>query len=349
MIIPEDIVQKLSDLSIEDVAGKLGITVKRHKSLCFMHNDHSPSLTFSPKKNMYYCFVCGKGGGPIQLVMEHEGWTFQDACRWLGKEFNILWTEDKGYRKPVRKTIRRITLGKKETEETVFDGEVYQGLMEIAKPSEAAKRFLFDERHFKEDVIQQLKIKSVTYSEQAVNWLTSQFGVERCLKSGLVRKGEYGLYFYFYTPCLLFPYFELDGSLAGVQSRYLGDKKEAPRFQFMASQKTRLFNLPILNKMNRGEQLYISEGITDCLALLSTGKNAVAIPSATILPKEDLVMLKSFDLHMYPDQDEAGQKAYRELKRYFINNYTTVKAEKLPEGIKDYCNYYIKTLEADGK
>lgn len=57
---------------------------------------------------------------------------------------------------------------------------------------------------------------------------------------------------------------------------------EAPRFQFISSQKTRLFNLPVLNTMKFGEDLYISEGITDCLALLSAGKKAVAIPSATI-------------------------------------------------------------------
>ncbi|WP_213065500.1 toprim domain-containing protein, partial [Acinetobacter baumannii] len=68
----------------------------------------------------------------------------------------------------------------------------------------------------------------------------------------------------------------------------------------MSSQKTRLFNLPVLNTMSRGDRLYISEGITDCLALLSNGLKAVAIPSATILPLEDLVLLKGYDLHMYP-------------------------------------------------
>ena len=167
------------------------------------------------------------------------------------------------------------------------------------------------------------------------------------MKSGIVRIGEYGAYFYFYTPCLLFPYYEQDNSLVGIQSRYLGEKKEAPRFQFLSSQKTRLFNLPILNKLKRGDKLYISEGITDCLAMLSSGLNAVAIPSATIQPLEDLILLKNYDLHMYPDQDEAGQRALMDLRRFFVNNYSTVKAEKLPEGVKDYCEYYISTQVAD--
>lgn len=157
------------------------------------------------------------------------------------------------------------------------------------------------------------------------------------------------MHFYFYTPCLLFPYYDQDGSLIGIQSRYLGTNEKAPRFQFMSSQKTRLYNLPILNSLNRGDKLYISEGITDCLALLSDGLNAVAIPSATILPLEDLILLKNYELHMYPDRDEAGQKAFMALRRFFINHYSTVRAEALPEGVKDYCDYYIKKQEIYGK
>ena len=94
--------------------------------------------------------------------------------------------------------------------------------------------------------------------------------------------------------------------------------------------------------------MYISEGITDCLALLSNGLKAVAIPSATILPFEDLVLLKNYDLHMYPDQDVAGQRALLELRRFFVNHYSTVKLEKLPEGVKDYCDYYTTTHQLDG-
>ena len=137
--------------------------------------------------------------------------------------------------------------------------------------------------------------------------------------------------------------------LVGVQSRYLGSNEKAPRFQFMSSQKTRLYNLQIINSLKRGDKLYVSEGITDCLALLSDGLNAVAIPSATILPLEDLVMLKNYDLHMYPDQDEAGQKAFIALRRFFVNHYSMVKAEVLPEGVKDYCDFYLKKQETFGK
>ena len=349
MRIPDDIVTRLNELSIESVAEKLGIDVKRHKAHCFMHDDHTPSLKFSTAKNMFFCFVCDKGGGPIQLVMEYEKWNFQEACMWLAREFNIIIPEAKGYMKPVKKPVQKVYLSKNDGSVYSLDEEILLWLIAKAGLSELAQMFLFGERHFKKEVVLKLNIKSVTDSKKAKDSLLSTFGEERCLNSGIVRKGEYGTYFYFYTPCLLFPYYEQDGKIAGIQSRYLGEKKDAPRFQFLAAQKTRVFNLPILNTLKRGDKLYISEGITDCLALLSSGLEAVAIPSATIQPLEDLILLKNYDLHMYPDQDEAGQRAFMELRRFFVNNYSTVKAEKLPDGVKDYCEYYISTQVTDGK
>lgn len=44
--IPPYIVEKLDALSVYDVAEKLGLTVSRNKALCFMHQDHDPSLYF---------------------------------------------------------------------------------------------------------------------------------------------------------------------------------------------------------------------------------------------------------------------------------------------------------------
>lgn len=345
MKIPEEIVRKLSELPIENVAERLGISVMRHKAKCFMHDDQHPSLSFNTKKNMFFCFVCDKGGGPIQLVQEYNGYGFQDACVWLGKEFCILWSQEGEQRKLIKRTVRKVLLPKRAEENSPFDEEVFSWLIERAELSEMAKWFLYNERRFDETVVQRLNIKSVTYHKRVIDALIGQFGEERCLQSGLVRRGEYGLYFYFYTPCLLFPYYDQDGRLVGMQSRYLGDKENAPRFQFQSSQKTRLFNLPILNGMKRDDRLYISEGITDCIALLSTGEKAVAIPSATILPEEDLILLKDYDLYMYPDNDEAGWRAFGELRRFFVNNYSTVRAERLPVSVKDYCEYYVKLKE----
>lgn len=49
--VPPYIVKKLDALSAYDVAEKLGLTVSRDKALCFMHQDHDPSLHFRKSTN----------------------------------------------------------------------------------------------------------------------------------------------------------------------------------------------------------------------------------------------------------------------------------------------------------
>lgn len=333
----------LKELPILEVADKLGIEHKGKSAKCFIHDDHNPSLGFNISKNTWKCYVCNKGGDQVTLVMDYNQMSYTDACKWLADHFNILIPEDDGCRKFIIRGVKKTITTRYASESKIVDMEVCNWLIDNARLSDNAKKFLYDERFFCEEVVRKMKVKSVSDSKRAVNALVSEFGEERSLESGLVRRGDYGLYFYFHTPCLLFPYYEQDGKLVGIQSRYLGTQDKVPRFQFLASQKTRLFNLPILNSLKQGDKLYISEGITDCLAMLSAGLNAVAIPSATILPKEDLVLLKNYYLHMFPDQDDAGQRAFLELRSFFVNHYSTIKAEKLPDFAKDYCDFYIST------
>lgn len=337
----EDILARLKTLSCEDVAEKLNISVKRHRALCFMHDDHHPSLAFlGTDRNSWYCFVCNKGGNAIDLVKESEKCSFVEACSWLCKEYNI----EIGNNIPVYK-LRKKKIQLKQfhkDEEKPFVKEVALFLIETGELTEKARHFLFDERKLSPEVINDLKIVSIDNGYDVVNKLKAKFDDQILKDSGIVANVNDKLYFRFFTPCLLFPYYNQKKELIGLQSRYLGKNKEAPRFQFVSSQKTRLFNLPILNTLRKNEELYISEGITDCMALLSSGKKAVAIPSATILPQLDLSLLSDYKLHMFPDNDEAGDKAFVKLQCFFINRSSFLREEKLPVGIKDYSEYYKK-------
>lgn len=46
---------------------------------CPMHIDNTPSLCFTPEKNSYYCFSCGRSGGFIGYLMEYEGLRIDEA------------------------------------------------------------------------------------------------------------------------------------------------------------------------------------------------------------------------------------------------------------------------------
>lgn len=245
---------------------------------------------------------------------------------------------------PVKSAIKAIRIKQKlklEEAEKPFSKDVAQWILDNNSLTKKGKEFLFGKRFLNSEVVKQLNIVSIDDSKLLVENMIKAFDSKTLQDSGFITITNGKLYFRLFTPCLIFPYYDKRDSLVGMQSRYLGKNLEAPRFQFISSQKARLFNLPVLNTMKYGEDLYISEGITDCLALLSAGKKAVAIPSATILPLFDLIKLKTYKLHMYPDQDNAGRQAFINLRRFFINHYASFKVEYLPEGVKDYSEYYI--------
>lgn len=86
---------RLRAISITEVARRLGDNVRRvganHVTLCPWHDDHHPSLSLveGTGKNYCHCFSCDRGGDVIAYSMQHELWTFQEACQWLSNEFGI--------------------------------------------------------------------------------------------------------------------------------------------------------------------------------------------------------------------------------------------------------------------
>lgn len=56
---------------------------------CPLHKDITPSLSFTPAKNSYYCFSCGKSGGMIGYLMDFEGMEFEDAVAKAAKISNV--------------------------------------------------------------------------------------------------------------------------------------------------------------------------------------------------------------------------------------------------------------------
>lgn len=56
---------------------------------CPLHRDNTPSLSFTPSKNLYYCFSCGSSGGIINYLMTFENMSFEDAVEKAANLANI--------------------------------------------------------------------------------------------------------------------------------------------------------------------------------------------------------------------------------------------------------------------
>ena len=173
---------------------------------------------------------------------------------------------------------------------------------------------------------------------------------------------------------LQIPYFDMEGKLIGIQNRNLDykkkqkmpvdskgssssegsssskdsmdaeDSKDAPRFRFPYGARCSIYNLPVVKMLKPGEKLFITEGCSDCWAMLSAGHKAIAIPSATLLKPDDKKWLAEIgsqlkiDWHMFPDRDAPGESLFLQLKEIL----PSLVHHQLPPGCKDFSEYYLE-------
>ena len=54
---------------------------KNYFAVCPFHDDTNPSLSISPEKQIFRCFVCGASGTAISFVMKYKGLQYFDALK----------------------------------------------------------------------------------------------------------------------------------------------------------------------------------------------------------------------------------------------------------------------------
>ena len=74
---------------IVDIIGSYISLNDKNKALCPFHNDHSPSFSVHPDKQIYKCFSCGESGNVITFVEKFLGISFQEAVKLLADRAGI--------------------------------------------------------------------------------------------------------------------------------------------------------------------------------------------------------------------------------------------------------------------
>lgn len=200
-----------------------------------------------------------------------------------------------------------------------FDASRYAGYFARPWLSLAAQQFLYGERKIDPRVVRWCRITSWC-DRKGVEWLQT-------------------------------PYYDAAGRLIGVQNRRLSTAEGVPRFRFPRGSQCGIYNLPVLRRLKADDELWITEGCSDCWAMLSAGRKAIAIPSATLLSPHDRTCLQALaegrypdgmarpgiTFHMFPDQDVPGEQLYLRLQEVL----PTLQRHQLPPGCKDYGQYYL--------
>ena len=367
--------QRLRSLPVEAVAERLGLRVVRHKSLCPFHDDHHASLSYSTSRNTFRCFVCDARGGTIDLVMRHLNMSFPDACRWLANGTNIIldtyrprtptadrparpfdaaryarlfehpWLSDEArtFLFTERRLNPRVVSWCRLTSWTDRQGthwlqtpyfDASGQLIGLQNRNLDYGKQKGDEGEEDKRSVDKDKQEQGSEAKQgrAIDAKQGQGSETKQGQAVEAKQGQAG-----------------DGKQgqAGDGKQGQGSEcREAPRFRFPYGSRCTVYNLPVTAMLRPGEPLFITEGCSDCWAMLSAGHKAIAIPSATLLSQADKALLRDLaqrlgtSFHMFPDRDAPGERLFMQLREVLPG----LQHHQLPVGCKDFAEYYVSAL-----
>jgi DNA primase len=295
------------------------ITLKRrgtnYLGLCPFHNEKTPSFTVSPAKNIYKCFGCGKGGNPVNFIMEHEKISYYEALKFLAKRYNIEIVETQiNEEDQQQKTERESMMIVSE-----YAGKYFSKNLHDTEEGKNIGYSYFKERGFRDETIRKFELG---YSLEQRDSFTRQaqkegYKIEYLVKTGLTIQSEGHSPFDRFGGRVMFPIHNLTGKVIAFGGRIMtNDKKTA---KYLNSPESEIYHKSnVLYGIFFAKQSIIQqnkcilvEGYTDVISMHQAGIENVVASSGTSLTVEQIRLIKRFtnNVTILYDGDPAGIKA----------------------------------------
>ena len=293
---------------IQDVVGQY-VTLKRSGAnmfgLCPFHGEKTASFSVAPDKNIYYCFGCHKGGGPINFMMEVEGLSYPDAVRALAKRAGMEVPEDEQYQSRYRQQERLWALMKEAAR--YFHAQLYS-------PAGAEGLAYAQKRGMPKGTLTKFGIGFAPNTWNGLCDAMRQKGYtdQELRDAGLVSEKNGRIYDRFRNR-LMFPIIDTRGNIIGFGGRVMDDS--TPKYlnspeTLIFNKRKNLFGLNLAKKSKLG-YLILVEGYMDAIALHQYGFDCAVASLGTSLTEEHATLLSRYTEQVYLiyDADEAGQRA----------------------------------------
>lgn len=299
--------------------------------LCPFHNEKTASFSVAPDKQIYYCFGCGAGGGPIRFIMNVEGLEFQDAVRYLAKEYNMTVPESEG--NPQVRHQRERTLELLKESARFFYAQLHS-------PVGAQALAYFQSRRLSKKTMNNFGLGFAPDSFHALlDAMTAKgYSKQELEQAGLIAKGKNGTYYDKFRNRVMFPIIDIRGDVIGFGGRVMDDSKP----KYLNSPETAVFNkrrnLFAMNvaKKTKSEYFLLAEGYMDVIALHQAGFDCAVASLGTSLTDEQARLLSRHTKTVIVcyDADTAGQSASQRAIDILKKAGLRVKILRIP-GAKD--------------
>lgn len=296
-------------------------------ALCPFHADNNPSLSISPTKQIFNCFVCRTGGNAISFIQKYEKISYFDAAKKLAEQVNFKdeFFTRVTYVKPVDQTLA--PLYKAASDLTAYY-EYTLGTQEGLK----AKEYLL-KRGLDENLIKKYHIGYAPENGQAtIKFLQSKGHTLKTLEDIGILSGELDRAYDKNQGRIMFALTNRDGQVVGYSARTLSKDKNSPKY--INSPETKIFNKSAMlynyhlakNILN-AQYVYVVEGFLDVIALDRAGIKSVVALMGTAFTQEQTAMLKALnkEIRLFLDSDMPGQMATLSTLKALLNANLTAK------------------------
>ena len=282
---------------------------KNYFAICPFHDDHNPSMSISPEKQIYTCFVCGASGNVFNFVKNYEHVSFAEAVSKVATKVGINLNIKSTTKKP------SVTAQYKKYYD-IYDvvNRLYKNNIKTKYGKDAIK--YLNSRKINDDIINEFEI-GLSFDDNGVSKLLLKKGYEKSDLIDIGICGESDNFTYdIFRNRIMFPLYDLDGRTVGFSGRIYNKTDDN---KYVNSKESKVFK--------KGELLYnyhraieyakksnciiIVEGFMDVIRLYTIGiKNVVATMGTAITKSHvNLIRRLSKNIILCFDGDKAGEKA----------------------------------------
>lgn len=307
------------------------------KGLCPFHGEKTPSFMVNREKQIFHCFGCAKGGDVFTFLQEMEGMEFPEALRVLAERAGVTLTTRTAISKEKGEQRSRLR------ELLSLAGLFFHKVLSETAAGEPARAYLAH-RGVHAQTIDRFHIGFIPDGAWSAltDFLTKKkgFGVEECVAAGLTRRHERGTYYDVFRGRVMFPLWDVHGSIVGFTGRLLEEKEGVGKY--VNTPDTELFDKSAMvyalhvAKQAAKEAGYfvVVEGQMDVIACHQAGMQNVVAASGTALTQRHVDILKRYvnQLRMAFDADAAGERAAKRGIDLAVAAGMDVRMITIPDG-----------------
>lgn len=339
MIDKSTVAQILDAADIVEVVSDF-VSLKRRGAnfigLCPFHNEKTPSFSVSKAKGICKCFSCGKGGSPVNFIMEHEQLSYYEALKYLAKKYHIEIKE------------RELTDEEREVQSeresmliiNEFASKFFEQQLHDTTEGRDIGLSYFYERGFSDVTIKKFQLGYSPESRDALYKSAVEKGYNKkfLFSTGLCMENFQGTGTDRFRGRVMFPVLNVAGKVIAFGGRTL--KKDLAKYVNSPES-------PVYKKSNelyglyqakqaivKKEKCFLVEGYTDVISMHQAGIENVVASSGTSLTEGQIRLIHRFtdNVTVLYDGDPAGIKASLRGIDLLLAEGLNIKVMLLPDG-----------------